>query len=334
MERENSLSTLLKFPHILYKVFSFYMIAFDKTIIPSFFRQLNFIRKRGLICIALFSISMISWGQVNGDYRSRQDGDWDDNSTWQVYNGGWSNCLAGDYPGATAGAKTVFISDRDNITLNISPAFQIEALTFEAGNTGLSSVDFDSNWTLNVSGAVTYSIPGGISGDQAINVVTGTLNCAAITMVGTGSDSRVLSLLLSTGNINVSGDITIVNATQNDITVSGNGIIYIGGNFTSGNGTFNAGTGTVDYNGAAQDVAALTYYNLTISGSGIKTLQGNSTVGNILTLTSGLLTLGANNLTLETTATISGSPGIGAMVIADGTGKFVKNFQQIPLPVL
>jgi hypothetical protein len=85
--------------------------------------------------------------------------------------------------------------------------------------------------------------------------------------------TRIQSLLLSTGTINVTNDITMATATQNVITVSATGVINLGGDFNPGTGTFNAGTGLVNYNGIDQNLAGLTYYNLTISGSGNKTLQ-------------------------------------------------------------
>ena len=59
-------------------------------------------------------------------------------------------------------------------------------MTFASGNIALSSVVFGGNWTLNVTGAVTYTLPGANNnGDQTLNVGTGTLNCASVTMVTT-----------------------------------------------------------------------------------------------------------------------------------------------------
>ena len=64
-------------------------------------------------------------GQVDGDYQTRATGNWNANTTWQVRSGGaWVNCLAGDYPGAAAGAGTVNILNGHVVTLNL-PAWPI-----------------------------------------------------------------------------------------------------------------------------------------------------------------------------------------------------------------
>jgi len=96
-----------------------------------------------------------AWAQVNGDYQTRASGDWSANTTWQVRSGGaWVNCAAGDYPGATAGAGTVTILNGHNISLDISPANAIGALTINNGN-AQSSVAFSGNNSLTVNGATT-----------------------------------------------------------------------------------------------------------------------------------------------------------------------------------
>lgn len=68
------------------------------------------------------------------------------------------------------------------------------------------------------------------------------------------------------------------------------------------------------------------YGNLTVNGSGINvTLSGNTTVNGTLTLDNGYLQIGSNNLILGTNAVIGGSPSEHNMIVADGTGKVIKN---------
>ena len=170
-----------------------------------------------IVLVVALSFSVFTQGQVNGDYQTRATGNWNANATWQVRSGGaWVNCSAGDYPGATSGAGTVNILSGHNVTLNISPANTVGALTFAAGNS--NSVAFGSNWTLTISGNVTYTTPNA-NNTETLNVATGTLNCGAVVMSGTGNNNRVQTLLLSSGVINVGGNITMVNATQNAIAV-------------------------------------------------------------------------------------------------------------------
>jgi hypothetical protein len=86
--------------------------------------------------------------------------------------------------------------------------------------------------------------------------------------------------------------------TRSNGTLLGNSsTLNIFGNVTNTAGTFTAGTGTVNYNGAAQTTANVTYNNLTLSGSGIKTTTG-ATVNGILSM--------------EGTATASAAPTYGA----------------------
>ncbi len=242
--------------------------------------------RRGFLSLAgLFLFAAISFAQVNGDYQTRATGNWNSNAVWQVWSGGaWNNCLAGDYPGAAPGTGSVNIRSSHAVTLNLTPANAIGALTFAPGNTALESVTFSGAWTLNVTGAVTYTVPGvNVNGDQTLAVGTGILNCASVSMVTTADPARIHTLSLSTGTVNVTGGINMVTAVQNAITVTGAGIINIGGDFNIGAGTFTAGTGFVNYNGANQSVAPTTYRNITLSGTGKKTVIGDiSVAGNIL----------------------------------------------------
>jgi hypothetical protein len=84
------------------------------------------------------------------------------------------------------------------------------------------------------------------------------------------------------------------------------GTLQISGTWTMTHISFTAGTGTVNYSGAAQNVAALTYNNLTLSGSGVKTLGiAMTTIGGNLTLS------GTATATTVVGLTISGNLSIG-----------------------
>ncbi len=165
--------------------------------------------------------------------------------------------------------------------------------------------------------------------------------CASLTITSTGSISytngasntlTVVNGISGTGSINLTaGTGTSTLNIGTNLTITGtltcsNGTVNIGGTFNPK--TFNSNTGTVNYNAAgAQNVGAYPYYNLTISGGNTKTLLGGVTVSNILTLTSGVLELLDNNLTLSniTTGAISvSSPGSSNMIATDGTGTLTK----------
>nr|MCU0472508.1 HYR domain-containing protein [Bacteroidales bacterium] len=325
MGSKNSISAISKTPVFVLIPSVAKELPFHKKMIIPFLSEINRIRKWGIVLVGLLSISLSSFAQVDGDYQTRATGNWDADATWQVRSGGlWVNCLPGDYPGAALGTGTVTILNSHAVTLNLSPANPIGALTFAPGNIALSSVAFSSNWILNVTGAVTFTIPGANNnGDQTLDIGTGNLNCASISMVTTTNNNRIQTLLLGTGTINVTGGITMATALQNVITVSGTGIINLGGNFTPGTGTFTAGTGLVNYNGADQNLAGLTYYNLTISGSGNKTLQGNVTVGGNLNVNAGSLDFG--NTVIRTLTLTGDLTGAGIIDMSGGSLAHVLN---------
>ena len=110
MKPKNPFSEFLKILFSPLPATSFKNNASCKAIVAGISSDLSLLRKWVVASLALLSISLISWGQVNGDYQTRATGNWNANTTWQVRSGGiWVNCAAGDYPGAAAGAGTVNI---------------------------------------------------------------------------------------------------------------------------------------------------------------------------------------------------------------------------------
>ena len=139
MGRKNPNSALSK-THVFVKIALLMKeISFSKKMIIPFQSDFNLIRKWGILLAGLLLISLSATAQVNGDYQTRATGNWNANTTWQVYNGViWNNCLAGDYPGAAAGTGAVNILNGHAVTLNLSPANPIDALTYAPGNIALS----------------------------------------------------------------------------------------------------------------------------------------------------------------------------------------------------
>src|SRR4030042_1075987 len=288
MESKNPVSDLFKIPISFFPPSSPDNISSFMAVKSIAFFNARFLKKFLSVLSIIVVVSASLLGQVDGDYQTINTGNWSNIAIWEFRSGG--ACIAStDYPGQNPGAGTVYIQSNHTITLDLSPVNPLGALTFATGNTDPSSVVFGSNWILNISGAITYSIPGGPNDNQTINVATGSLNCASITMVNTGINNRDNILNLSSGTINVSGNITMVTNLQNAINVT-TGIINIGGDFIPGTGNFTAGTGLVNYYGVIQSVAALTYYNLTTSNSGIKTIaNADAIVGGYLDVSNSTL---------------------------------------------
>jgi hypothetical protein len=205
-------------------------------------------------------------------------------------------------------------------------------------NTGgsINVLSISSPGTLVVTGAITI-INTGNSGtiQTTIAVGTGTLTAAAITMNNTDHDNRDCILSLSTGIINISGNITMNGPTnRNKVAFTGAGILNIGGNMTGGDLT--PSTGSVNYNFAGvQNVGVYIYNNLILSGSGTKTFGATISIGRNLSIASGVfanlntsllhaagtLTLGGMTTPLGTWGgTTSGATNINSTYFATAAG--------------
>ncbi|MFN8211134.1 MAG: hypothetical protein U0T33_09240, partial [Bacteroidales bacterium] len=262
---------------------------------------------------------------VDGDYQSRATGNWNASTTWQIrVAGAWVNCAIGDYPGVAAGAGTVYINDGHVVTLNSALANPIAGLIF-SDNTTLATTVNISGRTLNVTGGVVFGSPSADPGDQTFTIGNGTLNCASVYMPNTAAAVNDLLITVSTGALNVTGNILMDGANdRNNITYSGAGTLTVGGNFTGGG--FTCATSTVTYNGTSQQVGGYTYNNLIFNGGNTKTLSGAVTVGGTLTLTSGVVQLGNYDLTLTNATAIGGSPfGTTKMIETNGSGKLIRS---------
>lgn len=171
-----------------------------------------------------------------------------------------------------------------------------------------------------------------------LSVSGGTLNAATFSNAG--------SLTISGGTLHITGDVTgagsitvnnpgilTVDGNISGVTLTGTGIIQVGGTFNPG--TFTVSTSTIDYNGtSSQNIANFSYYNLTISGSGGATLQSTPlTVSGNLDVT-GTLNYGTSASTINVSGNVIGNGTINmqgsglahAMNISGTSSTFIGNF--------
>lgn len=292
------------------------MITYKKS---KMFKGLNPLNYKGLLLLTFTLIFTLSArAQVAGDYRTTSGGNWNTVAIWQRYDGGgW--VAATDFPGQNPGAGTVTIQDNHNVTLNVTPANSIGSLIIASG-ANATNLSFSPTNSLTVTGSVTVS-SNDANVSKYIAVAGGVLTCNSININATGgNNNRDAYVSLTTGTINVSGDITM-NSTnlRTYVLFSGNGTINIGGTISGGGITSAAGggataptNGTINYNNTTdQTVGAYGYYNLTISGSGTKTLNGFITVN--------------RNLSIQGTATLASDVyqitgnNAGTLTMAAGT---------------
>ena len=243
-----------------------------------------------------------------------------------------------------------------NVTLNGGTAANRDALltvstgiiTINGGLTINATVATSSTASITAAaGRITVAGAAGVSNGDVVTVGAGTFRVTNAAATFTNSSATNLaSTTVSTGTLNITGNLT--NAAGETMTISSTGNIRVDGTFTNSgtftntaagtlnlggtatvNGTFNRGTGTVVCNGlAAQALSgtALTapaagLNNFTISNANDVTLGNNLTVNATLTFTSGRLITGANAVILGTAGTIA-TPSATSYVV----GNFTKNY--------
>jgi trimeric autotransporter adhesin len=138
----------------------------------------------------------------------------------------------------------------------------------------------------------------------------------------TNSNASGTNTLAAASAITVNGDLTLSAASvldDNDRTLT------LVGNIV-GSGTHNASTsGAIAMTGAAATISDATLGNLTLNNAAGFSLTGDPTINGTLTLTSGLLTIGSNNLYFGTSApAVAGSPSSANMIVASSTGEVRK----------
>ncbi len=222
--------------------------------------------------VFIFILSLVSFDAYSATRYSVGTGNWNSTSTWSSSSGGSSGAsvpVAGD---------TVYIERGKNVTLTADAACASVLFTTSTATT----LDLNG-FTLTLTGAV--SIPRSGSGNNVLAIGTGTLNAASVSFTSGGSSTKH-QITISTGTLNVSGDITTDKGTSASIIFSGAGTLNAGvGIMTTvgssptrvSGGTLTTFAGaTINYNGASQSIRSGTYLgNLKLSGTtGTKTFLG------------------------------------------------------------
>jgi len=208
-----------------------------------------------------------------------------------------------------AATNTLTVTGKTNINSTITFA-GTGAKTF----TGKVIINPGGTW--NETGAAPFSFADSLQNDGTMNASTG-----VHTFTGTGRAFSGISMIpipnvtISGSYIN-NGDLSVGTALAGggSLTQAAPAVLYIGGTSAITTLTATASGNTVYYNGAAQTVMAVNYYNLFLSGSGVKTLQaGTTTIGGTLKLTGTASTslVGALSVTgnadLESGSTLNGA---------------------------
>ena len=230
-------------------------------------------------------------------------------------------------------------------TTNIGGNFTVDGTT----TTAVTGLTIGGDVVLNnefyfTGGAFTHNVAGNwtINGWKNYIPGTGTINFtgnnSAINGTHTGEQTfnniiiaKAAGQTLSVGGgvtiLNVNGDITLTSGAFAPGTVS----TVISGNWTNNGGTLTTGTGIITMKGDGKTIGgsvSTTFNHLTINNNaGGILLSKDQFVNGTLTMSNGLLYLGAYNLTMGATApAIPGSFWGQNMIIAVGTGELRKIF--------
>lgn len=196
-------------------------------------------------------------------------GQWIASSTW----------VGGVVPGA--GDDVVVVN---GASVSIGVAAACKSLNIGGGNQS-SSVIISLTNSLTVYGNITIN-PTTLNGAyKTINVGAGSLTCVDLIMVNSGGNTRINELLVSTGTVTVTGNITMgATAVRNVISFSDAGTLNLGGSISGGD--LNAGTGVVNYNGTSPQTVVMNgnyvYYDLHLNNTATATLGLGITATRVL----------------------------------------------------
>lgn len=275
-------------------------------------------------------------------------------SSTLIYNNGANYSNSYEWTGGASNAVAAGNAVPNNVTIQSSGTNV--SLAGARGLAGKLTVSNGANLSLGgdlySAGDFAFTGTGSLTGNnKAIFVVkSGTqilTSDAALTIpylvFNAASGSTNLQLNGSTTNLTISGPssgnlIAFQNSGDN-VSIGSNSLtLGSAGNASviNGPGTFSGSTASnltllgAGNIGTLKFVAPTLLNNFTVNrtGAGGGVTMGSSlTIGNILTLNSGLVTLGANNLSLISTGSVGGNTANNTnMVVADGTGKMIKYF--------
>jgi hypothetical protein len=243
--------------------------------------------------IFAISISLVD-AQTIGDFRTRNNGNWNNIATWSRWNGtSWVDATTGQLP---TPQSNVQISNNHSVNFNIA-SLTINTLTFESGDRDCNLQILSTN-SLTVSGQINIGAALRNNDVKALLVDAGTVTCSGLTLATTSNDSRDLLVRITTGTLNVSGNLTMNGISdRNQILFLDNGFLNLGGSITGGTLNTSLGTlGTVNYNGSAAQTINLSYiYNdLNINNTDVNgaSISGPITASNVL----GAIRVGNQNI--------------------------------------
>lgn len=233
-------------------------------------------------------------------YFSRQNGNWNVNTTWSLTTGG-AAVGAGIFPVA---GDIVNIEGGDNVTIPAGFAAFCTTLNITTANAGTGTLTFAATGTLTVSGNVTVGTATSGSREGTINMTAGgTLTVSGNVTIGNDGASTPIASEINQGAgsaVSVTGNVSILAPANNNYTnqwAVNAGTASITGTLTLANTgganqdcAFSVSTGTATVTSGFSMSGAATENTLSVTGAGTLNLGGS-----ISTAATGTLTLGAGS---------------------------------------
>lgn len=255
--------------------------------------------KKYILSLALVLVALISYGQTNGDFRSRQTGNWNDSNTWEEYQSGWSNTA--NTPSSTDGAITVLNGHTVTVIANVI----VDEVTVDVGGTVL--VDLFT----------TLTITDGTGDDFNVN--------GSLTLIDDaffdGSILTVEGQLVNTGTVTSDPTLSFINFNANSTYVhnqSGGFVPVATWNSTS-TISIDIGASTSAPSNLNQIFGNFTWNSATQSGTTDMGLSGNTT-----TIAGDLTVSATNNRVLLLSTSTGVSVQVSGNVAISGTSRLAQ----------
>ncbi len=213
----------------------------------------------------------------------------------------------------TVGSGTTFAVGATPITVLDATIINGTLLHSSAAGTPKTYTDVTINgggaWT--ETAAVVISFGGNLQNDGTLTASTGAHTFTGSGKTFSGTSPIAIPNTTISGSYTNNGTLTVSTALSGAGSLTQgtpNPTLNIGGISNIVTLAASASPNTVNYNGAAQAIAGITYNNLIVSGSALKTINGNVTVNGNLAVNSGTaLTVGTSIISVTGTTTVGGT---------------------------
>ena len=198
--------------------------------------------------------------------------------------------------------------------------------------TGSVTINNGGTWSETAAPAITFG--GDLQNNGTLTASTGLHTFTGSTRTFSGTNAIAIPNTTINGTYQNNGALAVATALSGAGTLTNGaaGTLNIGGASAISNFSASAPGNTVIYSGSAQTIKAATYHHLTLAGTGTSPLAGAATVGGALTLTTGILAVGANTLTLDGPAIAGAGAAINLATTSSSNLVFNGSFAGVSLP--